>query len=135
MRGISLPTVFISAHGDIAMAVAAVRRGALDFIEKPFDDDALIRLVREALERDAAAWNEAERRSDVGARLASLSTRETEVLERVVDGKPNKTIAEELEISIKTVEFHRKRIMDKLEVRTTPELIHLVLEYRLARGA
>jgi FixJ family two-component response regulator len=124
-RGIRVPTIFITAHGDVAMAVAAVRKGALDFVEKPFDDEALIRRIRSALESDAAERG-------VGARLAALSARELEVLERVVEGKLNKVIAEELGIAVKTVEFHRKRIMDKLQAKTLADLIHLVVQHRLS---
>jgi FixJ family two-component response regulator len=133
-RGIRVPTVFLTAHGDVPAAVTAVRRGALDFIEKPFDDEALIRLVRALLDRDAAAWTESERRRNFAARLASLSPRENEVLERVVDGKPSKIVADDLGISVKTVEFHRRRIAEKLQVATTAELIHLVVWNRLASG-
>jgi FixJ family two-component response regulator len=129
-RRIRVPTVFITAHGDVAMAVTAVRRGALDFIEKPFDDEALIHLIRDALESEAQARNEWERQRSFGARLAALSARELEVLDRVVDGKLNKIIAEELGIALKTVEFHRRRIMDKLQARTAAELINLVIQDR-----
>jgi RNA polymerase sigma factor (sigma-70 family) len=124
-RGIRVPTIFITAHGDVAMAVAAVRKGALDFVEKPFDDESLIRRIRSALERDAAE-------RDVKTRLAALSAREREVVERVVAGRTNKVIAKELGIAVKTVEFHRKRITDKLQVKTTADLIHLVVEHRLS---
>ena len=133
-RRLHVPTVFITAHGDVAMAVAAVRRGALDFVEKPFDDEAMIRRVREALASDAAARGESERRSDFAARLDALSAREREVVERVVEGKLNKLIAEELAITVKTVEFHRARIMDKLQVKTVAELIGLFVQDRLTRS-
>jgi len=132
-RGMRIPLVFITAHGDVAMAVAAVRRGALDFIEKPFDDEALIGLVRRALETDAEARGAAQRRKDLDARMSTLSARELEVLGRVVDGKLNKIVAEELGIAVKTVEFHRKRIMTKLQAKTTAELINLVVQDRLTR--
>lgn len=124
-RGIRVPTIFITAHGDVAMAVAAVRKGALDFVEKPFDDEAMIRRIRSALDGDAAA-------RDASRRFALLSAREIEVLDRVVEGKLNKVIAEELCIAVKTVEFHRKRIMDKLRVKTSADLIHLVVEHRFS---
>lgn len=123
-RGIRLPTIFITAHGDVAMAVAAVRKGALDFVEKPFDDETLIRRIRSALVSEAVEREAAQR-------LALLSAREIEVLERVVEGRQNKVIAGELGIAVKTVEFHRKRIMHKLEARTAADLIHLVVKHRL----
>ncbi|MGB7542501.1 MAG: response regulator [Burkholderiales bacterium] len=131
-RRFRVPLVFITAHGDVAMAVTAVRRGALDFIEKPFDDGTLIGLVRNALETDAAARQELDRHLIFGARLAALSAREREVLDRVIDGKLNKIIAEELGIAVKTIEFHRSRIMDKLQAKTAAELVNLVVQHRLS---
>jgi len=131
-RQIRVPLVFITAHGDVAMAVTAVRRGALDFIEKPFDDEALIGLIRDALDKDAQDREASERQMDFGARLASLSARERDVLDRVVEGRLNKTIAEQLGISVKTVEFHRKRIMSKLRAKTATELVNLVVQHRLS---
>jgi len=131
-RQIRVPLVFITAHGGVAMAVAAVRRGALDFIEKPFDDEALIGLIRDALDKDAQDRQTTERQIDLGARLASLSARERDVLDRVVDGRLNKIIADELGISVKTVEFHRKRIMEKLRARTVAELVNLVVQHRVS---
>ena len=131
-RQIRVPLVFITAHGDVAMAVTAVRRGALDFIEKPFDDEALIGLIRDALDKDAQDREASERQMDFGTRLASLSARERDVLDRVVEGRLNKTIAEQLDISVKTVEFHRKRIMNKLRAKTATELVNLVVQHRLS---
>lgn len=131
-RQIRVPLVFITAHGDVAMAVTAVRRGALDFIEKPFDDEALIGLIRDALDKDVQDREVSKRQMNFGARLASLSARERSVLDRVVEGKLNKIIAEELGISVKTVEFHRKRIMSKLRAKTATELVNLVVQHRLS---
>jgi two-component system response regulator TtrR len=131
-RHIAIPVVFITAHGDVAMAVAAVRRGALDFIEKPFDDEALIGVIREALQKDKETRKETERRTTLDERFSSLSTRELEVLDRVVKGKRNRIIAEELGITEKTVEFHRKRIMGKLQAKNVVELVNLVVQHRLA---
>lgn len=131
-RQIHIPLVFLTAHGDVAMAVTAVRRGALDFIEKPFDDEALIGLIRDALDKDAQDRQASERQMDLGARLASLSARERDVLDRVVAGRLNKMIAEELGISVKTVEFHRRRIMDKLRAKTAAELVTLVVQHRVS---
>jgi len=130
-RRIQVPLVFITAHGDVAMAVAAVRRGALDFIEKPFDVEALIGLIRDALERDKETRKESQLRTSFGARIASLSARELEVLDRVVKGKRNRIIAEDLGVTEKTVEFHRKRIMGKLQVKNVVELVNLVVQHRL----
>jgi FixJ family two-component response regulator len=123
-RGSPLPIIFISGHGDIPMAVEAVKKGAFDFIEKPFDDYQLLCQVLNALEHSG----ERRPQSEAGAeRLAQLSQREREVLGLVLAGKPNRQIAAELFISMKTVEFHRARIMQKLEVRSAAELFRLCL--------
>jgi two-component system response regulator DctR len=118
-RGVRAPVIFITGHGDIPMAVQAMRKGAYDFIEKPFDDDQLLNQVLGALgdipeETDQVA-------------LGTLSARQRDVLDRVLEGKPNRQIAEELAISLKTVEFHRARIMQKLGVRTAAELFRRCL--------
>jgi FixJ family two-component response regulator len=112
-RGVRAPVIFITGHGDIPMAVEAMRRGAYDFIEKPFDDEQLLARVLGAL-------GEAHQKP-------MLSERQRAVLERVLAGKPNRQIAEELSIALKTVEFHRARIMQKLGVRTAAELFRRCL--------
>jgi FixJ family two-component response regulator len=122
-RGSALPIIFISGHGDIPMAVEAVKKGAYDFIEKPFDDYQLLCQVLNALEHAG----EREQRGGGAERLAQLSEREREVLELILAGKPNRQVAAELFISVKTVEFHRARIMQKLEVRSAAELFRLCL--------
>ncbi len=123
-RSYRVPVIFITGHGDIPMAVDAMKKGAFDFIEKPFDDEQLLSQVRAALESFGAA--EAEK-AEPGAPLELLSSRQREVLQRVLDGKPSRQIAEELEISVKTVEFHRARIMQKLGVKTAAELFRRCL--------
>jgi two-component system response regulator TtrR len=130
--GIEMPVIFLSGRADVPKAVAAVKSGAIDFIEKPFDYRQIVDLVRECLRRDAdsrAGREEARRRAE---RLATLSQREREVLERVIAGKVNRLIAEEMEISIKTVEAHRARIMEKLCVHSVAELVQATMG---ARGA
>jgi FixJ family two-component response regulator len=120
-RGARLPLVFVTAHGDVPLAVEAMRKGASNFLEKPFSDEALIEAVEVAL---AAA------RSAGGAEaelLARLSPREKQVLDLVVASKPNKIIADILGISIKTVELHRANMMHKLGVRSLPELMKVAL--------
>jgi FixJ family two-component response regulator len=124
-RGIRVPVIFITGHGDIPMAVDAMKKGAFDFIEKPFDDEQLLSQVLAALE--AYETPEPEKAPLAGARLELLSSRQREVLQRVLDGKPSRQIAEELAISVKTVEFHRARIMQKLGVRTAAELFRRCL--------
>jgi FixJ family two-component response regulator len=130
-RGVRVPIIFITGHGDIPMAVDAMRKGAFDFIEKPFDDEQLLARVREALEQQQKAAGAAKPEMGVvplgSGPLAELSGRQREVLQRVLDGKPSRQIAEELDISVKTVEFHRARIMQKLGVRTAAELFRRCL--------
>jgi FixJ family two-component response regulator len=123
-RNVRVPIIFITGHGDIPMAVEAMRKGAFDFIEKPFDDEQLLARVREAFELQQKAGARPEAGS---VPLSELSERQREVLQRVLDGKPSRQIAEELDISVKTVEFHRARIMQKLGVRTAAELFRRCL--------
>jgi two-component system response regulator DctR len=118
-RGVRAPVIFITGHGDIPMAVDAMRKGAYDFIEKPFDDEQLLGRVLNALEDTD---EEPEKTS-----LPMLSARQRAVLDRVLEGKPNRQIAGELAISLKTVEFHRARIMQKFGVRTAAELFRRCL--------
>lgn len=129
-RKCALPVIFITGHGDVPMAVAALKKGAVDFIEKPFNDKDMLRLVERCLELDRSEGEK--RRADAAAarRLATLTEREIKVLELVVAGKLNKQIADVLNISIKTVEVHRARIMDKMEVRSVAELVQAVLRAR-----
>jgi two-component system response regulator DctR len=118
-RGVRVPVIFITGHGDIPMAVEAMRKGAFDFIEKPFDDEQLLAQVLEALEHQ---------KPEMGSvPISELSERQREVLQRVLDGKPSRQIAGELDISVKTVEFHRARIMQRLGVRTAAELFRRCL--------
>lgn len=125
-RGTMVPAIVISGHGDVPMAVAAMKAGAVDFIEKPFEDDVLIEAIKRAADRldktykigDAAA---------LGYRLAQLSDRERQVLSAVVSGLPNKTIAYDLDISPRTVEVHRANIMAKMQARSLPELVRMAI--------
>jgi FixJ family two-component response regulator len=126
-QGVVLPVIFLSGRADVPKAVRAVKEGAIDFLEKPFDYKQLVALVRKCFERDAARRAEAARRRATAERLAQLTQREREVLDRVVSGKINREIAEELDISVKTVEAHRARLMEKLEVDSVAELVQAVL--------
>lgn len=121
-RSSTLPVIFITGHGDIPTAVEAVKKGAYDFIEKPFDDYQLLSQVLNALEQPQS---ESAAASPVS--LEQLSGREQQVLQLVLGGKPSRQIADELHISVRTVEFHRARIMQKLGVRSTAELFRLCL--------
>jgi FixJ family two-component response regulator len=124
-RNLRVPVIFITGHGDIPMAVDAMRKGAFDFIEKPFDDEQLLSQVLAALESFEAG--EPEKAEPTASLDELLSLRQREVLQRVLDGKPSRQIAEELAISVKTVEFHRARIMQKLGVKTAAELFRRCL--------
>ena len=124
-RGLRFPLIFVTAHGDVPLAVEAMRKGAQDFIEKPFTQERLINAVREAV--DNRGRPPRRQSSEVQERLARLTPREREVLDLVVDSKANKMIAATLGISIKTVELHRANMMSKMEVRTLPALMKLIL--------
>ena len=124
-RGLRLPILFITGHGDVPMAVNAMRKGAYDFVEKPFDDSHLLAQVLNALEDPVASGRAAAQ--PAREKLDQLSEREREVLDRVLEGKPSRQIADELFISVKTVDFHRARIMQKLGVRSVAALFRLCL--------
>jgi FixJ family two-component response regulator len=126
-RGVSIPIVFITAHGDIPLAVRACKAGALHFIEKPFSDAQLVQLVREGLERDQATVAEKTELAQFVARLTSLTARETEIMDLVVAGKTNKETATELGVSPRTVEVHRARLMTKLGMDSVATLVRLRL--------
>ncbi|BAW00298.1 response regulator transcription factor [Lysobacter enzymogenes] len=123
-RGIGLPLVFVTAHGDVPLAVEAMRKGAANFLEKPFSDEGLIEAIRAAV---ANARNHAGGGEGGDDRLAKLSPRERQVMDLVVASKPNKIIADVLGISVKTVELHRSNMMNKLGVRSLPELMKVAL--------
>ncbi|MDO8933936.1 MAG: response regulator [Rhodocyclaceae bacterium] len=129
-RGSRLPVVFITGHGDVPMAVAAVKKGAVDFIEKPFSEQELLRLVAHSLQRDAEQREAVAASASAASRLAALTPREREVLDLVVAGKLNKVIADQLAISPKTVEVHRARVMEKMGVRSVAELVQAVMAGR-----
>jgi two-component system response regulator FixJ len=122
----NLPIVFITGHGDIQMAVRAIKEGASDFIEKPFDDELLVSAVRTALERKGVT-SAKESNAEVVERLASLTPREREVLDCLLVGKLNKITAHELGMSIRTVETHRARIMQKTRAQSLSELVRMVM--------
>ena len=126
-HGVVMPVIFLSGRADVPKAVRAVREGAIDFLEKPFDYKRVVALIEECLERDVESRAAQERRRDHGVRLAQLTQREREVLDLVVAGRMNREIAEALAISIKTVEAHRARIMEKLGVSSVAELVQATL--------
>ena len=126
-RKVSLPVIVITGHGDIALAVEAMKAGAVDFIEKPFDDEVLLGAIRSALARRARDIGEEARLAAIRGRLERLSAREREVLDRLVAGKPNKIIAHELGISPRTVEVYRAKVMTKMRADSLSELVRMVL--------
>ncbi len=127
-RGSLLPVVFLTGHGDIAQARTALKAGAVDFLEKPIDHEALFASLNEALLKGTRQMAVAQRLADLEGRVGRLSDRERQVMERVVSGQHNREIAAELEISPRTVEVFKARMMEKMQARSVPELVKLVLE-------
>jgi len=127
-----VPIIFVTGHGDVPMAVDAVKKGAVDFLEKPFKDAELLARVQSAVSLERAALLVRAQRDLAVTRLSTLSQREREVMERIIAGKLNKVIADELQISIKTVEAHRARLMEKLAVDSVAGLVQLALSSRLS---
>lgn len=129
-RGVieALPVIFLTGHGDVPTAVAAVKRGAFDFVEKPFSDNALVDRIEQALSRSEAAIRARLARESVRKRLAELTDRERDVMRLVIEGRPNKLIADALDISVRTVEVHRARVFEKMDVRSAVELANLLRE-------
>ena len=125
-RGVTLPIIFITGHGDVPMAVNAVKSGAFDFLEKPFKDAQLLALIEQAASLGTSGSARAQGRC-AAARLATLTQREREVMELVVRGLKNKKIAEALGISVKTVEAHRAKAMEKMDVGSVAELVQAIL--------
>jgi two-component system response regulator FixJ len=126
-RGVTLPVVIITGHGDVPLAVEAMRAGVIDFIEKPFDDEVLLRSIRMALDAKAESDVHAEERRRFEEMLSTLSGRETEVLRGVIAGKMNKVIAYELGISMRTVEVYRANVMSKTRANGLSELVRIAL--------
>jgi len=125
-----LPTLFLTGHGDVPMAVAALKKGAFDFFEKPFNDNDLVNRILEALALDASQRSAQAGQETVNGRLATLSSRERQVMELVLLGRMNKIIADELQISMRTVEVHRARLFEKMGVRTAVELARVLGDKR-----
>lgn len=121
-----VPIIFITGHGDVPMAVNAMKAGAADFIQKPFRDQDLIDRIHKALDKDKERRAARAEEDTIRARLALLTPRETEVMQRVVRGQANKVIAMDLGVSQRTVELHRARVMRKLKMRSLAELVHAV---------
>lgn len=127
-RGVEIPIVFVSAHGDIPAAVSAIKGGAVDFIQKPFSYREVLAVIAKAMARDDEIRALRARRLAIAGRLAALTERESDVLRRIIEGKQNKIIAGELDISVKTVELHRSKVMEKMDVDSVAELVQLMLQ-------
>ena len=125
--GIDIPVIFITGHGSVSLAVKSMKRGAIDFLEKPFSDEEICRLVDSSLQKARDVSDKREVNLKAQELLAKLTPRENQVLERITAGRLNKQIADDLNISIKTVEAHRANIMTKVEARTVAELIKIAL--------
>ena len=123
----TLPIIFITGHGDVPMAVEAMQKGAVDFIQKPFRDQDLLDRITEALKTDKERREEQQQHAEVSMRVDRLTNREREVFDLVVTGKPNKVIAYELGVSQRTVEIHRARVMEKMQARSLADLVKMHL--------
>jgi two-component system, LuxR family, response regulator FixJ len=124
---VALPVIVITGHGDVPLAVEAMKCGAVDFLEKPFDDDVLLASVRSALDRSEESAAVESERAEIRARIAALTQRERDVLEGLVAGHPNKIIAFKLEISPRTVEIYRANLMTKMKAGSLSELVRMTL--------
>jgi two-component system response regulator FixJ len=131
-RGIQAPVVIMTGHGDVRLAVRAMKAGALDFIEKPFDDHAILASIKEAVAKYAARLSPRAVDPELAARFESLTPREREVLELLIAGDPNKVIAYRLQISPRTVEIHRARVMEKMRAKSLPELVRMGMAFGAA---
>jgi len=131
-EGIEIPVVFVSGHGDVPTAVSAIKGGAVDFIQKPFGYREVLCIIQRAFERDAQVREKRARHMHVVDRVAALTEREREVMQRVIEGKHNKVIACELGISVKTVEFHRAKVMEKMGAGSVAMLVQLMTTYAAA---
>jgi two-component system response regulator DctR len=121
-----LPVIFLTGHADVPTAVDAVKRGAFDFCEKPFSDNALVDRIEQALQRSQHTLQQQRHRNNLQQNLADLTERERDVMRLVVEGLPNKLIADQLDISVRTVEVHRARVFDKMAVKSAVELANLL---------
>lgn len=121
-----LPVIFLTGHADVPTAVDAVKRGAFDFCEKPFSDNALVDRIEQALVQSASALAQRSEHTGLQSRLDGLTERERDVMKLVVEGLPNKLVADQLDISVRTVEVHRARVFDKMRVKSAVELANLL---------
>lgn len=133
-RHATLPVIFITGHGDVPMAVDVLKKGAVDFIEKPFGDREMLSLIENCLSDERESRDRLRQDADVARHLDLLTARELEVLDLIIAGRLNKQIADDLGISIKTVEVHRARVMEKMQARSVAELVQSVVTCDATRG-
>ncbi len=133
-QGIEIPVVFVTGHGDVATAVSAIKGGAVDFIQKPFSYTEVLQIIRRTFERDAELRRKRVRQSEIGERLATLTERERDVMQCIIAGKQNKMIADELGISVKTVESHRAKVMEKMGVASVAMLVQAMMQQEGSSG-
>jgi len=133
-RKIKLPVIIITGHADVPMAIRAMKKGAIEFIEKPFNNEILLERIRQGIEKDSQIRRTTADREEIAARLALLSAREQAVMQKIIDGKPNKVVAEELGLSQKTIEVHRASVMKKMRADSVAELVRLALALHQDQG-
>ncbi|MFT6268826.1 MAG: FixJ family two-component response regulator [Alphaproteobacteria bacterium] len=126
--GCNLPIIFVTGHGDVQAAVETMKHGAFDFIQKPYREQALIDAIQKALQKNANEQSQMKKVIDTKAKLETLSNREAQILEAILDGKANKVIAIELSLSQRTIEIHRAHVMEKMAVKSLAELVKIVLD-------
>ncbi|MGN6496720.1 MAG: response regulator FixJ [Tsuneonella sp.] len=131
-RAAAIPVIVITGHADVPLAIQAMKAGVADFIEKPFDDEVMLQAIRSALARHGGADDAAAEREEINERMARLSRREREVMDGLVEGKANKAIAFDLEISARTVEVYRANVMTKMHAKTLSDLVRMVTVARMA---
>ena len=125
VRGMEMPTIFITGHGDVPMSVRAMKEGATDFLEKPFRNSDLLTSIEQVLAQDAAKMEDYRYHAEVREKYDSLTPREKEVMEHIVQGLPNKSVAQLLGVSMRTVEAHRGRVMEKMDAPSLPDLVRM----------
>jgi two-component system response regulator FixJ len=129
-RGDDMPIIIVSGHADVPMTVRAIKAGAVDFLEKPYNEQVLLDRIQDAIQQDVERRTEQTERGEIERRMKTLTPREREVLDLLVSGKPNKTIASDLNISRKTLDIHRGKVLQKMEAETVADLVRMVLKMR-----
>ncbi len=130
-QGVNIPIIFITGHGDVPMAVEAMKQGALEFLQKPFREQDLVDLVNQALEENENSHKLALQRTEIAPRIAKLTPRERQIMDMIVQGKANKVIAIDLGVSQRTVETHRTRIMRKMQAKSLAELVQMAVRLQV----